>query len=500
MSHEEIKELYPVRNVLRVALYVRKSRADIEQEKKAAERGETYDTLKRHRNELLRLAKRNNYQIIEIYEEIVSADTIEARPEMQRLMEDVKAYKYDAVLVIDYDRLGRGDKKDQGEIDEVFADTDTLIITPHEIIDLNTEEGQFKADTKGFISRMEYRQIKKRLKEGKKRSTSEGKDVSNKQPYGYDKDPITKKLVPNDYAPFAKLIFELYDEIGTLHGVCEELYRIGIPTKEGKERWNYQTLKRMMKNRKYIGTMFFNKTKIRDYEETPNAHTAIIDEELFNRVNKKLLEVNDHKTNKVYSLQNPFATVGICGICKNKTKLHNLKYKYIRCSNYHCDNKFIRFEDYEQKFLLKLKDILASIEIDTEKVNKQDSKIETFQSQLNLLYAEEEKLNKREKNIYINFEEELYSKEVFKQRLDELNQEKDELQLKIKSLIEIIEYEKSQMDRVTNIAPTIRNVLDVYSLSNPEQKNRLIKSFIKEIVTHKPYKFKDFEMHIILKD
>lgn len=502
MSYDEIKELYPVRNVLKIALYVRKSRADIEQEKKATENGEAYDTLKRHRNELLRFAKNKGYQIIEIFEEIVSADNVSARTEMQRLLEDVKDYKFDAILTIDYDRLvGRGDKSDQGTIENILAETETLIITPHEIIDLNTEEGQFTADTKGFISRMEYRVIKKRLKEGKKRSVEqEGKDISNKQPYGLSKDRDTKKLYPNEYAPFAKLIFELYDEIGTLHGVCEELYRIGIPTKEGKDRWDYQTIKRMLKNKKYIGTMFFNKNKKRDYVEQPNAHTAIVDEELFNRVNKKLLDVKDHKTNKIYSLKNPFASIGRCKICGNITKLHNLKYKYIRCSNYHCDNKFIRFEDYEQKFLLKLKDILESIEIDTEKVNKQDTKIETFQSQLNLLYSEEEKLNKREKNIYANFEDETYSKEVFKQRLNELNQEKDELQLKIKSLIEIIEYEKSQMDRVTNIAPTIRNVLDVYNLSTPEQKNRLIKSFIKEIVTHKPYKFKDFEMEIILKD
>lgn len=493
-------EEYSIRNVLRVALYVRKSRADIEQEKKAAERGETYDTLKRHRNELLRLAKRNNYTIIEIYEEIVSADTIEARPEMQRLIQDVKDYKYDAVLVIDYDRLGRGDKKDQGEIDEVFSETDTLIITPHETIDLNTEEGQFKADTKGFISRMEYRQIKKRLAEGKKRSISEGKDVSNKQPYGYSKDRDTKKLYPNEYAPFAKLIFELYDEIGTLHGVSEELYRIGIPTKEGKDRWNYQTIKRMLKNKKYIGTMFFNQNSKRDYEETPNAHTAIVDEELFYRVNKKLLEVKDHKTNKRYSLKNPFAGLGKCGKCGNLTKLHNLKYKYIRCSNYHCDNKFIRFEEYEAKFIKALEDTLKSIEIDTNELKTRNNKIDKLVKQLDLLYTQQNKLDKREKKIYENYEDETYTKEMFKLRLNELNKDKEDLQEKITSLKEIIEYEKSEESKITSIAPSIQNCLDVYHLSNPEQRNKLLKSFIKEIITNKPNKFKDFEMKIILRD
>ena len=493
---------YNIRNVLRVALYVRKSRADIEQEKKAAENGEIYDTLKRHRNELLRFAKKKGYQIIEIFEEVVSADNVSARTEMKRLLVDVKDYKYDAILTVDYDRLvGRGDKSDQGSIENILAETDTLIITPHEIIDLTTEEGQFTADTKGFISRMEYRVIKKRLKEGKKRSVEqEGKDVSNKQPYGYSKDRDTKKLYPNEYAPFAKLIFELYDEIGTLHGVCEELYRLNLPTKEGCERWNYQTIKRMLKNKKYIGTMFFNKKKKRDYVEQPNAHKPIVDEELFYRVNKKLLEVNDHKTNKRYSLQNPFASLSHCRICNSVMKLHNLKYKYIRCSNYHCNNKFIRFEEFESKFLSELEDTLKSIEVDPEEVKTKDNKIDKLNKQLKLLQEQESKLQKREKNIYANYEDETYSKETFKLRLNELNEDKTMLKEKIESLLEIIEYEKSQLDRISNIAPTIRNVLDIYHLSNPEQKNRLLRAFVKDVVVHKPQKFKDFQMEIFLLD
>ena len=68
------------------------------------------------------------------------------------------------------------------------------------------------------------------------------------------------------------------------------------------------------------------------------------------------------------------------------------------------------------------------------------------------------------------------------------------------ALLEIIEYEKNQLDRVINIAPTIQNVLDVYHLSNPEQKNRLLKAFIHKMVVYKPLKFKDFDLHIKLLD
>ena len=495
-------ELYRIRNVLRVGLYVRKSRADIEAEKKAKERGEEYDTLKRHRSELLRFAKKEGFHIVEIFEEIVSSESILARTEAQKLLELAENGEIDAVLTVDYDRfVGRGNKSDQGYIENLLADNEILIVTPHEVIDLNTEEGQFTADTKGFISRMEFRVIKKRLKEGRKRSVEqEGKDITNKQPYGYSKDRDTMKLYPNEYAPFAKLIFELYDEIGTLHGVSEELYRIGIPTKEGKERWSYLTIKRMLRNKKYIGTMFLNKKKQRDYVEHPNAHTAIVDEELFYRVNKKLDNVKDHKTNKRYSLQNPFAGITFCRECKSIMKLHNLKYKYIRCSNYHCDCKFIRFEDFENKVLSKLEGILKSIEVNPDEVKKQDNKIETLNKQLELLYEKEQKFQTREDNIHAFLEDGTYTKEKFKSRLDELNKERAENKDNINSMLEIIEYEKTQLDRVVNIAPTIQNVLDVYHLSNPEQRNRLLKSFIHSIIVYKPIKFQDFKMEIRLLD
>lgn len=488
---------YEIRNVLRVALYVRKSRADIEQEKKAQERGEEYDTLRRHRSELLRFAKKEKYHIVEIFEEIVSSESILARVEAQKLLELVKEGEIDAVVTIDYDRfVGRGNKSDQGYIENLLAEHDILIITPHEVIDLNTEEGQFTADTKGFISRMEFRVIKKRLKEGRKRSVEQdGRDITNKQPYGYSKDRDTMKLVPNEYAPIAKLIFELYDEIGTLHGVCEELYRIGIPTKEGKERWSYQTIKRMLKNKKYIGTMFLNKKKQRDYVEHPNAHTAIIDEELFNRVNKKLLDVKDHKTNKRYELQNPFAGISHCSKCNSIMKLHNLKYKYIRCSNYHCTCKFIRYEFFESKVLEKIGDILRSIEINPNEIKSKDNKIDKLESQLKLLYNEENKLQNREKTIYTSFEDGTYTKDMFKLRLDDLNKDKKELREKIVSLTEIIEYEKGQLNRISNLAPVIQNVLDVYNLSSPEQKNRLLKSIIRDIVVFKPKKYNE-ELHL----
>ena len=47
----------------------------------------------------------------DIYREIVSGDTISARPEMQRLLRAVEAGIYGAILCVDVDRLARGDNR-----------------------------------------------------------------------------------------------------------------------------------------------------------------------------------------------------------------------------------------------------------------------------------------------------------------------------------------------------------------------------------------------------
>lgn len=71
-------------------IYLRKSRADLEAE--AHGEGET---LSRHKTALLELARRMGITISATYEEIVSGETIAARPQMQRLLSEVGAGEWD---------------------------------------------------------------------------------------------------------------------------------------------------------------------------------------------------------------------------------------------------------------------------------------------------------------------------------------------------------------------------------------------------------------------
>lgn len=103
-------------------MYLRKSRADAE----AEARGEG-ETLTRHHNMLMELAKKQNLSVVKIYKEIVSGDSIAARPQMQALLADVTEEKYAGVLVVEVERLARGDTIDQGIVAQAFRESSTKL-------------------------------------------------------------------------------------------------------------------------------------------------------------------------------------------------------------------------------------------------------------------------------------------------------------------------------------------------------------------------------------
>lgn len=142
-------------------IYLRKSRADEE----AEQRGEG-ETLARHEKALLELAKRLNLPIQKIYREVVSGETIAARPQMQKLLAEVGQGIWSGVLVMEIERLARGDTMDQGLVAQTFQFSGTKIITPAKTYDPNNEFDEEYFEFGLFMSRREYKTINRRLQAG----------------------------------------------------------------------------------------------------------------------------------------------------------------------------------------------------------------------------------------------------------------------------------------------------------------------------------------------
>ena len=226
----------------RVCMYLRKSRADEE----AEQYGEG-ETLVKHKKILLKVAKEKGINIVKIYEEIVSGESLVHRPEMLKLLKEVEQGKYDAVLCMDMDRLGRGNMQEQGLILETFKKSKTKIVTPRKIYDLQDEFDEEYSEFEAFMARKELKIINRRLQRGRIRSVEDGNFIGPIPPFGYEivhKGKI-RTLEPNpEQAPIVKMIFDLY----TNHGmggskIAHKLNELGYKTYTNKRWSNYSCLK-----------------------------------------------------------------------------------------------------------------------------------------------------------------------------------------------------------------------------------------------------------------
>ena len=161
---------------MKTFLYLRKSRA----EDLADSAG---DTLRRHREALEETARALRLTICGVYEEAVSGEDLYARPEMLRLLRDVKNGLCEAVLCMDVDRLGRGTMSQQGVILETFKEAGVRIITPQKTYDLRDEADEDYTELQTFFARKELKLIKKRMRRGLERTAAEGGYLAN-APFG----------------------------------------------------------------------------------------------------------------------------------------------------------------------------------------------------------------------------------------------------------------------------------------------------------------------------
>ena len=332
------------------AMYLRKSRTDLELE--ALGEGET---LARHKAMLEALAAKHGISMnqITVYQELVSGDSIDERPKMQELLADVFANKYKAVLVVEIERLARGNTKDQGEVADAFTFSNTHIITPAKVYDPSNEFDQEYFEFGLFMSRREYKTIKRRLEAGKWQSVKEGNFLPSVPPYGFDIVKPSRKertlIEKPEESKYVKMIFDWYTEDKKpTSWIANQLNLMGVPSRSGRE-WARATIKDILFNAHYIGQVSWGKqktikekdpitgkvTKKRAFSGTEQffdgKHKGFITEDQFYKVRTIYGSQAPAKVNT--ELVNPFS--GILRCCDCDRAIGFMRYGDNRISRYH---------------------------------------------------------------------------------------------------------------------------------------------------------------------
>ena len=249
--------------------YLRKSRAD----RDAELRGE--DVLARHRAMLMELSQRIDKPITKFYEEVVSGDTIQDRPVMQELLNDVEQGLWAGVFVVEIERLARGNTRDQGLVADTFKYSGTQIITLTKTYDPDNESDEEYFEFGLFMSRREYKTINRRLQNGRIASVKEGKYVGGTAPYGYERIKIprqkgyTLRIIESE-ANIVRMIFNWYcvgemQPDGTYarlgaETIATKLDSLGIVPRQAKN-WSKASIADMLRNPTYAGMVRFGYDK-----------------------------------------------------------------------------------------------------------------------------------------------------------------------------------------------------------------------------------------------
>lgn len=283
------------------------------------------------------------------YREVVSGETIADRPDMQKVLKEIESPKKKAILIVEVQRLSRGDLEDCGRLIKILRYTNTLVITPQKIYDLRDEydRDSFERELKRGNDYLEY--IKKIMSRGTLRSVSEGNYVGSIPPYGYDKVWITegKRKCPTlaineEQANVVRMIFDMYtnQNIG-MPTICNRLDSMGTPPPKGK-RWSNRALKDMLSNVHYLGKVKWNwrkvitvvedgeikktrpKAEIGEFLIYDGRHEAIITDDLFKATQEKLGK--NPKVRQNLGIRNPFAGLIYCQ-CGRAMSLRTYKKK-----------------------------------------------------------------------------------------------------------------------------------------------------------------------------
>lgn len=289
-----------------VGLYIRLSRED-------ENKTDVSESITNQKSLLLQYVKENNLRVYDIYIDDGYSGTTFDRPGFNRLINDIENKLVNMVITKDMSRLGRDYIKTGYYLEKYFPEHNIRYIAITDNIDTyldnsNNDIAPFKAIMNDYYAK----DISKKIKSSLRAKQKEGKWVGSRCPYGYDKDINNKNhlVINEEQAGIVRYIFDLCLNGLTCFKIANKLTLENIKTPAqyynfnwknnynmNIGKWHPKTIKDILTNRLYTGYLVQNRRskvnyKIKkvvynkecDYIVVPNTHEAIIDKELFDRV------------------------------------------------------------------------------------------------------------------------------------------------------------------------------------------------------------------------
>jgi len=398
-----------------VALYIRLSKEDGDREES--------ESVTNQRKILREYAKDNNYQVYDEYVDEGYTGTNFNRPAFKRLLADIQAGKVNMVITKDLSRLGRDYIETGRYIESFFPENQVRYIAVLDDVDTFLDKNCDTVAFKNIMNDYYAKTTSKNIKKTKNRKKKEGFYYTAYAPFGYRKVSKSGELeIDETQAKLVRRIFELFiggkgtyqianlltDEGIVPPGLQKNMACFTNHMTQTTDKWNHNSIKRMLTNEIYIGNCIQNKTKKISYkskkmialppeEQTiiKNHHKPIITKEIWDLTQNLMKNAKNTKKRETDVLLKGLL---YCLHCNNKlsirTKAENTKKgqilrRYISCgtankkySNKKCFHQYINYDYFEEKILEKVTEVL-SIYINSEEFHSEDVLKKILESQGN---------------------------------------------------------------------------------------------------------------------
>lgn len=309
------------------------------------------------------------------------------RPEMQKLIKDIKEDKISHVIVYKLDRLSRSQKDTLYLIEDVFNPHGVDFVSLNESMDTSTPMGRLMLGILSAFAQLERENIRLRTRMGMRERVKSGLWMGGGRiPFGYDYDKEKGILIPNKDAEKVRQVYKLYidgkspQDIANLLGLKYDKLAIQILTRKS----NYGIIE-------YNG------------EEYQGKHEPIISKETYDIAMKCMLDRSRVRSNTSEYLLTGLMYCGKCGAKMRYQKWGKHGSKIVCYSQQSSKPYLVKDPNCDQ-------DKIWSDEVDDVVIkailqfadNYQSSKTESLvpEDTTSLLYKQQKELNSKLKKLY----------------------------------------------------------------------------------------------------
>lgn len=290
------------------------------------------------------------------------------RPAFQQMLSDIEAGHVNCVIVKDLSRLGRNSIDTGYYIEQYFRLRNIRFISvteKYDSSDPDTHSG-ILLPLRNMINEAYALDISRKIKAQQRQAMKEGKYVGGRTPYGYIKAPddCHQLIVDPAAAVVVQKIFQWASEGAGLNTIVLRLNENGCITPShhkqsqgiitndnliGTGKWQTRTVSKILRSPVYTGDLVQGVSKIIDHQQVKadkdewtivhDTHEAIIDRDLFDRVQKILDTTADKYKGKEINAYTPNILKGkiFCSECGgNLHRQRNIRKKSEDVYRYHC--------------------------------------------------------------------------------------------------------------------------------------------------------------------